>query len=72
MVKYPPTNEEMQETQIQPLSWEHLLEKEMATFQDFCLGNPKGRRAWWATVHGVAMSQTGLSTLTLIFKLLHV
>ena len=31
MVKYPPTNEEMQETQIQPQSWEHLLEKEMAT-----------------------------------------
>ena len=23
-----------------------------------CLGNPMGRRAWWATVHGVAESQT--------------
>jgi len=23
-----------------------------------CLGNPKERGAWWATVHGVAMSQT--------------
>ena len=22
------------------------------------LGNPLDRRAWWATVHGVAMSQT--------------
>ena len=22
--------------------------------QDSCLGNPKDRRAWWATVHGVA------------------
>ena len=23
-----------------------------------CLGNPMDRRAWWATVHGVAKSQT--------------
>ena len=23
-----------------------------------CLGNPLGRGAWWATVHGVAKSQT--------------
>ena len=26
--------------------------------QYFCLGNPMNRRAWWATVHGVAMSLT--------------
>ena len=26
-----------------------------------CLENPMERRAWWATVHGVAMSQTRLS-----------
>ena len=26
-----------------------------------CLENPMHRRAWWATVHGVAKSQTGLS-----------
>ena len=26
-----------------------------------CLGNPINRRAWWATVHGVAKSQTRLS-----------
>ena len=25
-----------------------------------CLGNPMDRGAWWATVHGVAKSQTGL------------
>jgi len=24
--------------------------------QDSCLGNPMGRGAWWATVHGVAES----------------
>ena len=27
-----------------------------------CLENPMDRRAWWATVHGVAQSQTWLST----------
>ena len=27
-----------------------------------CLGNPMDRGAWWATVHGVAKSQTWLST----------
>ena len=26
-----------------------------------CLGNPVARGAWWATVHGVAQSWTGLS-----------
>ena len=27
-----------------------------------CLGNPMKRGAWWATVHGVAKSQTQLSS----------
>ena len=27
-----------------------------------CLGNPMDRGAWWATIHGVAKSQTQLST----------
>ena len=26
-----------------------------------CLGNPMGRGAWWAIVHGIAKSQTQLS-----------
>ena len=26
-----------------------------------CLENPMDRGAWWATAHGVAKSQTGLS-----------
>ena len=26
--------------------------------QDSCLGDPMDRGAWWATVHGVAKSQT--------------
>ena len=29
--------------------------------QYFCLENPIDRGAWWATVHEVAKSQTGLS-----------
>ena len=30
-----------------------------------CLGNPLDTGAWWATVHGVAKSQIGLSTAQL-------
>ena len=30
-------------------------------FQYSCLENPMDREAWWATVHGVSKSQTGLS-----------
>ena len=33
--------------------------------QDSCLGNPLDRGSWQATVHGVAKSQTQLSTHTL-------
>ena len=29
-----------------------------------CLGNPKDREAWWATVHGVAKNRTRLSNRT--------
>ena len=32
-----------------------------------CLENPMDRGAWWATVHGVAKSQTGLSDFTFTF-----
>ena len=30
-----------------------------------CLENPMGRGAWWATVHGVAKSQTQLNQLSI-------
>ena len=43
----------MQETQVQPLCWEDLLEKELATTPAFL-----GRKAWQVTVHGIAMSWT--------------
>ena len=33
-------------------------------FQDSCLENPMDREAWWATVHGIAKSQTRLSDFT--------
>ena len=32
--------------------------------QHSCLENSMDREAWWATVHGVAKSRTGLSNLT--------
>ena len=32
--------------------------------QDYCLENPMNRRAWQATVHGVAKSRTRLSDFT--------
>ena len=35
--------------------------------QYFCLENPMDRGAWWATVHGVAKSQTGLSDFTFTY-----
>ena len=32
-----------------------------------CLENPMDRGAWWATIHGVAKSQTQLSDFTFFF-----
>ena len=49
----------MQATQVQSLSGEDPLEEEMATYSHILAGKiPMDRRAWWATVHEVAMSQT--------------
>ena len=36
-------------------------------FQYSCLENPMDGGSWWATVHGVAKSQTRLSDLTFTF-----
>ena len=38
-----------------------------APLQYSCLENPMDRGAWWAAVHGVAKSQTRLSTFTFTF-----
>ena len=52
----------MQVTQVQSLGWEDVLEKGMATHSSFLAWRiPMDRGAWWATVHGVAQSQTRLS-----------
>ena len=51
-----------QKTQIQSLSQKDPLEEEDDNpLQYSCLGTPMNRRAWWATVHGVAKSWTRLS-----------
>ena len=34
------------------------------SLQSSCLENPMGGEAWWAAVHGVAKSRTGLSDFT--------
>ena len=55
----------MQETWVQSLGWEDPLEKEMATHSSILAWRiPMDGGAWWATVHGVAKSQTRLSNFT--------
>ena len=52
----------MQETQVQSLGQEDLLEKGMATHSSILAWkNCIGSGAWWATVHRVAKSRTRLS-----------
>ena len=52
----------MQETQVQPLGQEKSPgEKNGNPLQYSCLGNPRDRGAWWATVYEVAKSWTRLS-----------
>ena len=59
MVKNPPA---MQETWIQSLGWGDPLEERMVTHYSILAWRiPMDRGAWWATVHGVAKSQTRLS-----------
>ena len=47
-----------QETRIRSLLLEDPLEESMQTLQYSYPENPMDRGAWWATVHGVAKSQT--------------
>ena len=52
----------MQETQVQSLGWEDPLEKGMATHSSILAWEiPWTEEPGWATVHGVAKSQTLLS-----------
>ena len=51
--------QEIQETQVRSLGQEDPLEEEMATHSGILAWkNPMERGAWWATVHGVAKTQT--------------
>ena len=55
--------QEIQEMWVQSLDREDTLEEEMATHSSILtwrMSTDKG--AWWATVHGVAKSQTPLSS----------
>ena len=62
VVKDVPTNQEMQQTGVQSLSQEDPLDEGMATHSSILAWRiPMDREAWWATVHGVKMSQTRLS-----------
>ena len=59
VVKNPPA---MRETWVQSLDWEDPLEEGMSAHSVFLAWRiPMDRGAWWATVHGVAKSQTRLS-----------
>ena len=52
----------MRETWIRSLGQEEPLEKEMATHSSILAWKiPMDRGVWWATVQGVAKSQTPLS-----------
>ena len=49
----------VQETQVRSLGQEDSLEKEMSTHSSLLAQRiPWREGAWWATVHGVAKSQT--------------
>ena len=51
--------QELQEMQVQSLSWEDALVEGMATYSSILAWRiPMDRRAWWATVHGIAESDT--------------
>ena len=59
LVKHLPA---VQETPVRSLGWEDPLEKGMATYSSILAWRiPMDRRAWWATVRGVAKSWTLLS-----------
>ena len=57
MVKILPA---MQETQVQSLGWEDLLEKRMATHsQSSCLENSMDRGAWQAAAQSMGLQTVG-------------
>ena len=63
-VKNLPVKAEDTRTCVPPLGQKDPLEEEMATHSSNLAWkkNSKDREAWWATIHGVAKSQTQLGT----------
>ena len=62
MAKNPPANaEDVRDAGLIPGLGRFLGEGNNNPVQYSYLENPMDRRAWWATVHGVAQSQTRLS-----------
>ena len=52
----------MWETWVQSLGWEYTVEEGVSTHSSILTWRiSMDRAAWWATVHGVAKSQTQLS-----------
>ena len=58
VVRNPPAGQETEETWVQSLGGEDPLEEELATNSSSLAWEIPWTRAWWATVHGVANSQT--------------
>ena len=58
VVKNLPTN--VGDVGLIPGSGRSPGERNVNPLQYPCLGNPMNKGAWWATIHGVAKSQTGL------------
>ena len=57
LVKNPPANEGNTRDLSWPPDQEDPLEKKNGNpLQYFCQENPMDRKAWWATVHGIAKS----------------
>ena len=66
MVKNLPANaDEVRDADLIPGSGRSPEEGNGIPLQYSCLGNPIDRGAWWATVHGVAKSQTQLKQLSM-------
>ena len=58
-VKNLPAMQETQEMWAQPLGLKDAPEEENGNLLQYsCLKSPMDRGAWWATVHGIAKSQT--------------
>ena len=63
---------EMQETWVQFLGWEDLLEKKMATQSSVLAGVSHSWGAWWAPAHGVAKKLYTTEKLNIqIYKDIH-